>query len=91
MWAARVDRIKNVEAWAIRDPLTLFADSGGGLLADIDRAGADVDTVLRTGSTALIPAACGLFEARFGATRLRSGDVLASVASGLARHFARLG
>lgn len=87
--SAQVSR-DDFEAWIAPelDALTTCLD---GLLADIGLTGADVDTVFLTGGTALVPAVRGLFEARFGAARLRSGDFLASVASGLARYAARLG
>jgi len=37
-----------------------------------------------TGGTAFVPVVRGLFEARFGAAKLRSGDELLSITSGLA-------
>jgi hypothetical chaperone protein len=43
-----------------------------------------VDCVFMTGGTAFVPAVRRLFEARFGAEKLRSGDELMSIASGLA-------
>ncbi|PCC73724.1 hypothetical chaperone protein [Nannocystis exedens] len=45
---------------------------------------ADVDCVFMTGGTAFVPVVRALFEARFGAEKLRSGDELMSIASGLA-------
>ena len=44
----------------------------------------DVDCVFMTGGTAFVPVVRALFEARFGAAKLRSGDELMSIASGLA-------
>ncbi|MBZ5709981.1 Hsp70 family protein [Nannocystis pusilla] len=44
----------------------------------------EVDCVFMTGGTAFVPAVRALFEARFGAAKLRSGDELMSIASGLA-------
>lgn len=43
-----------------------------------------VDCVFMTGGTAFVPVIRGLFEARFGPARLRSGDELMSITSGLA-------
>lgn len=45
---------------------------------------ADVDCVFMTGGTAFVPVVRRAFEARFGAAKLRSGDELVSIASGLA-------
>lgn len=44
----------------------------------------EVDCVFMTGGTAFVPVVRKLFEARFGAAKLRSGDELMSIASGLA-------
>ncbi len=44
----------------------------------------EVDCVFMTGGTAFVPCVRALFEARFGATKLRSGDELMSITSGLA-------
>jgi hypothetical chaperone protein len=43
-----------------------------------------VDRVFLTGGSAFVPAVRAIFERRFGAERLRGGDELGSVASGLA-------
>jgi hypothetical chaperone protein len=43
-----------------------------------------VDRVFLTGGSSLVPAVRALFASRFGAERVRSGDELVSVASGLA-------
>jgi hypothetical chaperone protein len=51
---------------------------GAGLRAD------QVDRVFLTGGSALVPAVRQIFARRFGAERLRGGDELGSVASGLA-------
>ncbi|PKN54395.1 MAG: Hsp70 family protein [Deltaproteobacteria bacterium HGW-Deltaproteobacteria-14] len=77
------------EAW-IQPDLDALTSCLDGLLADVGLAPADVDTVFVTGGTALVPAVRALFEQRFGADKLRSGDFLASVASGLARYATRL-
>jgi hypothetical chaperone protein len=44
----------------------------------------EVDCVFMTGGTAFVPVVRALFEARFGAAKLRSGDELMSITSGLA-------
>lgn len=49
-----------------------------------------VDRVFMTGGTALVPAVRARFEARFGAAKLRGGDELVSIASGLALHAGQL-
>jgi hypothetical chaperone protein len=43
-----------------------------------------VDSVFMTGGTAFVPVVRALFEARFGRSKLRGGDELTSIASGLA-------
>jgi len=53
-------------------------------LAGAGVTAADVDCVFMTGGTAFVPVVRALFEARFGAAKLRSGDELMSIASGLA-------
>jgi hypothetical chaperone protein len=52
--------------------------AAAGLAAD------RVDRVFLTGGSAFVPAVRSLFERRFGAERIRGGDELGSVASGLA-------
>lgn len=47
-------------------------------------AAADVDRVFLTGGSALVPAVRAIFATRFGADKLRGGEELSSVASGLA-------
>jgi hypothetical chaperone protein len=44
----------------------------------------EVDQVFMTGGSSFVPALRALFEARFGAARLATGDQLQSIASGLA-------
>ena len=44
----------------------------------------EVDCVFMTGGTAFVPVVRALFEKRFGAAKLRSGDELMSITSGLA-------
>lgn len=55
-----------------------------GLLAQAGITGADVDRVFLTGGTSFVPAVRRIFDARFGADRIRSGNEFTSVAQGLA-------
>ena len=54
------------------------------LLAASGVALGDVDRVFLTGGSSLVPAVRALFASRFGVDRVRAGDELVSVASGLA-------
>ncbi len=54
------------------------------LLAASSVAAGDVDRVFLTGGSSLVPAVRALFASRFGVDRVRAGDELVSVASGLA-------
>ncbi|MEB2344544.1 MAG: Hsp70 family protein [Deltaproteobacteria bacterium] len=54
------------------------------VLAAAGLAPARVDRVFLTGGSAFVPAVRGIFARRFGAERIRGGDELGSVASGLA-------
>jgi hypothetical chaperone protein len=54
------------------------------VLAQAGIAAADVDRVFLTGGSALVPAVRTIFATRFGADKLRGGEELSSVASGLA-------
>jgi hypothetical chaperone protein len=53
-------------------------------LASAGCADARVDRVFLTGGSALVPAVRNIFERRFGGAKLRGGEELTSVASGLA-------
>ncbi len=55
-----------------------------GLLETSGVARGDVDRVFLTGGSSLVPAVRALFASRFGVDRVRAGDELVSVASGLA-------
>ncbi|MDJ0787259.1 MAG: Hsp70 family protein [Myxococcota bacterium] len=71
------------EGW-IADELLAIS---GCLDRILDRAGLqarDVDRVFLTGGSSFVPAVRRIFEERFGQERLRSGQQLTSVASGLA-------
>lgn len=54
------------------------------VFADSSLQPADVDQVFMTGGSSFVPALRDLFESRFGAQRLATGDQLQSIASGLA-------
>ncbi|HTO06781.1 MAG TPA: Hsp70 family protein, partial [Myxococcota bacterium] len=71
------------EAW-IAPELDSIAACVDGLLAQTSLAASDVDRVFLTGGSSLVPAVRALFAQRFGEERIRSGDELTSVASGLA-------
>lgn len=55
-----------------------------GLLAANGVEPGDVERVFLTGGSSLVPAVRALFASRFGVDRVRAGDELVSVASGLA-------
>jgi hypothetical chaperone protein len=84
-------------ALAIEEPVTRcqfedwIADELQAIAACIDRllertgvSAGDVGSVFMTGGSSFVPAVRRLFEERFGASRLRSGGELTSVARGLA-------
>jgi hypothetical chaperone protein len=72
-----------MERW-IGEALAAIARTVDGLVARHDVGRGDVDTVFLTGGSAFVPAVRRLFADRFGAERLRGGDELTTVATGLA-------
>jgi len=72
-----------MEGW-IASELAAIARTVDELVARHGVAARDVDTVFLTGGSAFVPAVRGLFVERFGAERLRGGEELTTVASGLA-------
>ena len=72
-----------MDEW-IRHELAAIARTVDALVARIGVAPADVDTVFLTGGSAFVPAVRRLFADRFGAERLRGGEELTTVATGLA-------
>jgi hypothetical chaperone protein len=54
------------------------------LLHKTGTAAKDVDMVFLTGGSSFVPAVRRIFESRFGAQKIRSGDEFTSVARGLA-------
>ena len=71
------------EAW-IAEELAAIEACVDRLLTRTGVAPERVDQVFLTGGSSFVPAVRRLFEARFGPTRIRSGEELTSVASGLA-------
>jgi hypothetical chaperone protein len=70
------------ESW-ISDELHTLEACVDGLVCDAGVDAKDVDMVFLTGGTSLVPAVRRIFETRFGANRIRSGDEFTSVARGL--------
>jgi hypothetical chaperone protein len=71
------------EGW-IGDELAAIAACLDRLLEHTGVAPDDVASVFMTGGSSFVPAVRRLFEARFGAARIRGGGELTSVAKGLA-------
>ena len=71
------------ERWIV-DTTDAIAKALDDTLARAKLAPRAIDCVFMTGGTAFVPAVRRLFEQRFGADKLRSGDELMSIASGLA-------
>ncbi len=71
------------EGW-IGEELEKIADCVAGLLSASGAQSDDVDAVFLTGGSSYVPAVRAIFETRFGAERLRSGNEFTSVARGLA-------
>jgi hypothetical chaperone protein len=72
-----------MDRW-IAPELDAIARIVDGLVARHGIAARDVDTVFLTGGSAFVPAVRALFATRFGAERLRGGEELTTVATGLA-------
>jgi hypothetical chaperone protein len=71
------------ESWISGDLARIEAS----LVATLDQAklgGEKIDRVFLTGGTSFVPAVREIFERRFGADKIESGDELLSIASGLA-------
>jgi hypothetical chaperone protein len=71
------------ESW-IADDLQSIETCVDGLFTQAGVAPSEVDRVFLTGGTSFVPAVRGIFERRFGADRVRSGNEFTSVARGLA-------
>ena len=77
----RVTR-EEFEGW-IAEELAAIEACVARLLSETGTAERDVDRVFMTGGSSFVPAVREIFETRFGAEKLRGGDELVSVASGL--------
>lgn len=71
------------EGW-IADELQAIEHCVDGLLAASNVDAREVDRVFLTGGTSFVPAVRRIFEARFTASRVRTGNEFTSVARGLA-------
>jgi hypothetical chaperone protein len=80
---------KEFDAW-IADELAKISGCVDRLLARTGLTPEHVDRVFMTGGSSFVPAVRALFEERFGAEKLRGGQELTSVASGLALRAAEL-
>jgi len=87
--AARVTRA-DFESW-IAPELEAIGGCVDELMAETGMSVGDVDTVFLTGGTGQVPAVRRLFEERFGADKVRTGQFLTSIASGLALHARAIG
>lgn len=74
---------REFEEW-IADELAKIERAVDESLAQAGVAAGAIDRVFLTGGSAFVPAVRAIFERRFGAGRLRGGEELTSVASGLA-------
>ncbi len=72
-----------LEGW-IADELADIDGCVQGLFEQTGIAPSDVDCVFLTGGTSLVPAVRRIFERRFGAERVKTGNEFTSVARGLA-------
>jgi hypothetical chaperone protein len=79
---ATVER-KEFEGW-IAEELQSIERCVDTLLAASNMAAREVDRVFLTGGTSFVPAVRRIFESRFGASRVRTGNEFTSVARGLA-------
>jgi len=71
------------ESW-IEEDLQSIERCVDALLESSSIAAGDVDRVFLTGGTSFVPAVRRIFESRFGASRVRTGNEFTSVARGLA-------
>ncbi len=71
------------EGWIDRE-LGLIAKCVDGLIESSRVPAAKIDAVFLTGGTSFVPAVRRIFETRFGAEKIRSGNEFTSVAMGLA-------
>jgi len=74
---------KQFESW-IGEDLQSIEQCVDGLFETTDISPKTVDRVFLTGGTSFVPAVRRIFETRFTAERVRTGDEFTSVARGLA-------
>jgi hypothetical chaperone protein len=74
---------ESFEAW-VAEELTAIGQCVDRLLGGARVEPAEVDRVFLTGGSSFVPAVRRIFDERFGGERIRSGEELTSVASGLA-------
>ncbi len=84
-WAGAAQAVTRAEfeSW-IGEELQKIEHCVDGLLASCGVDARTVDRVFLTGGTSFVPAVRRIFETRFSAERVRSGNEFTSVASGLA-------
>lgn len=78
----KVER-RDFESW-IGEELAMIAGCVDGLMKDCGVRPEQVDRVFLTGGSSFVPAVRRIFETRFGAARIRTGNEFTSVARGLA-------
>jgi hypothetical chaperone protein len=71
------------ESWIASD-LAAIEQAVQDVMANSGAHDASVDRIFLTGGSSMVPAVRRIFEHRFGADRVRTGDEFTSVASGLA-------
>jgi hypothetical chaperone protein len=71
------------EGW-IAEELRRIEECLDGLIASSGVGRKDVDMVFLTGGSSFVPAVRAIFETRFGAEKIRTGEQFTSVARGLA-------
>jgi hypothetical chaperone protein len=74
---------RDFESW-IEDDLEKIGDCVDNALIKANIAPKDIDRVFLTGGTSYVPAVRRVFEKRFAADRIDSGEQLLSIAKGLA-------
>ena len=79
----RSNKRADFDAW-IADDLARIAAALDEALRNASVRAGEIDKVFLTGGTSFVPAVRRLFEQRFAADRIESGDELLSIANGLA-------
>lgn len=80
---ARTITRRDFESWIAED-LARLDEAISTVLARANLAAGGIDRVFLTGGTSHVPAVRALFERRFGAQRVETGEELISIAKGLA-------